>query len=128
MFRITGGKGFHIKFANGWTVSVQFGLYDYGDYYVGHPKNMAADPVLDIEKLKGQGVSFGARYSFGSILMWRKFDMLAGHRGSKVAKIAAWDKDGNWHNFTPESGYADIIKGYVGPDEVLAFMVKIAAL
>ena len=32
-FRITGGKGFHITFANGWTVSVQFGPGNYCDNY-----------------------------------------------------------------------------------------------
>lgn len=31
MFRITDGKGFHIKFANGFTVSVQFGPGNYCD-------------------------------------------------------------------------------------------------
>jgi len=29
MFKITGGKGFHITFANGYTVSVQFGAGNY---------------------------------------------------------------------------------------------------
>ena len=28
-FRITGKKGFHVTFANGWTVSVQFGPGNY---------------------------------------------------------------------------------------------------
>lgn len=32
-FRITGGRGFHITFANGWTVSVQFGPGNYCDNY-----------------------------------------------------------------------------------------------
>ena len=32
-FRITGGKGFHITFENGWTVSVQFGPGNYCDNY-----------------------------------------------------------------------------------------------
>ena len=32
-FRITGGKGFHITFANGYTISVQFGPGNYGDNY-----------------------------------------------------------------------------------------------
>lgn len=31
MFRITGGKGFQMTFANGWTVSVQFGTGNYCD-------------------------------------------------------------------------------------------------
>lgn len=33
MFRITESKGFHMQFANGWTVSVQFGPGNYGDNY-----------------------------------------------------------------------------------------------
>lgn len=32
-FAITGGKGFHITFANGWTVSVQFGPGNYSEHY-----------------------------------------------------------------------------------------------
>lgn len=33
MFRITRKKGFHMVFANGWTVSVQFGPGNYGGNY-----------------------------------------------------------------------------------------------
>lgn len=33
MFKITRGKGFHITFENGYTVSVQFGSGNYGDNY-----------------------------------------------------------------------------------------------
>lgn len=33
IFRITGGKGFHVTFENGWTVSVQFGPGNYCDHY-----------------------------------------------------------------------------------------------
>ena len=32
-FRITGGKGFHVTFKNGWTISVQFGPGNYCDNY-----------------------------------------------------------------------------------------------
>jgi hypothetical protein len=32
-FRITNNKGFQITLDNGWTVSVQWGRYDYGDHY-----------------------------------------------------------------------------------------------
>jgi len=32
-FRITGAKGFHITFENGFTVSVQFGRGNYADNY-----------------------------------------------------------------------------------------------
>lgn len=33
MFRITRGKGFHVSFPNGYTVSVQFGPGNYCDHY-----------------------------------------------------------------------------------------------
>lgn len=33
MFSITQNKGFHIKFENGWTISVQFGQYNYSSNY-----------------------------------------------------------------------------------------------
>ena len=33
MFSITERKGFHIKFDNGWTISVQFGQYNYSSNY-----------------------------------------------------------------------------------------------
>jgi hypothetical protein len=33
MFKITHGKGFHMTFENGWTVSVQWGMGNYGNYY-----------------------------------------------------------------------------------------------
>jgi hypothetical protein len=32
MFKITQGKGFHMTFANGWTVSVQWGAGNYSDH------------------------------------------------------------------------------------------------
>ena len=40
MFRITGGKGFHITFANDYTVSVQFGPGNYCDHY---DRNIGSD-------------------------------------------------------------------------------------
>lgn len=33
MFDVTNGKGFKMTFANGWTVSVQFGGYNYCEHY-----------------------------------------------------------------------------------------------
>ena len=33
MFKITGGKGFHITFDNGWTASVQFGVANYCSHH-----------------------------------------------------------------------------------------------
>ena len=43
MFRITRGKGFHMTFDNGWTVSVQWGTGNYGSHY------MAPESLTDEE-------------------------------------------------------------------------------
>lgn len=43
-FAITSKKGFHMKFANGWGVSVQFGPGNYCDNYdmkIGHDEEKA---------------------------------------------------------------------------------------
>lgn len=87
MFRITSGKGFQMTFANGWTISVQFGGGNYCDNY---------------NKLTTS-------------------DRETGERGSSDAEIAAFDKDGNWHQFGAES-----VKGYCSPDEVATFIADIA--
>jgi len=44
MFKITGKKGFHVEFANGFTVSVQFGPGNYCDNYnmqIGEEETLA---------------------------------------------------------------------------------------
>ena len=43
MFKIIDNKGFYITFANGYTVSVQWGRGNYGDNY-----NMSSEKVRDI--------------------------------------------------------------------------------
>ena len=35
-FKAIKSKGFQMEFANGWTVSVQFGLYNYCENYINH--------------------------------------------------------------------------------------------
>lgn len=41
-FQITGDKGFHVRFPNGYTVSVQFGP---GNYCDNHDKDFGKAPV-----------------------------------------------------------------------------------
>jgi hypothetical protein len=89
MFKITGGKGFSMKFANGWTVSVQFGPGNYCDN-----RHMPIDS---------------------------ESDRLAGKEGSTNAEIAAWDADGNWHNFGD-----DTVCGWCSTDDVANFIAQIA--
>lgn len=47
---------------------------------------------------------------------------LPGHCESPDAEIAAWDTEGNWHDFDGRG-----VKGWVSPDDVLAFLQLIAA-
>lgn len=49
-------------------------------------------------------------------------DIEAGQKGSKTAEIAAWDADGEWHNFGN-----DEVKGWVTPDEVVEFLSLVAS-
>lgn len=85
MFKITNRKGFQVTFANGWTVSVQFG---YGNYC--------------------SNKEFG---SFGEDA-----------EPCRNAEIAAWDYNDNWYDFGDDN-----VKGWVSPNDVLAFMNEIAA-
>jgi hypothetical protein len=67
---ITQGKGFHMTFANGWTVSVQFGAGNYSDNYA-------------------------APFPYDS-----QFQNNCGALGSDTAEIAAFRKDTEvWHDF-----------------------------
>jgi hypothetical protein len=72
MFKITRGKGFHMTFDNGWTVSVQWGAGNYCDHYSTHLRT-------------------GEDYD--------RADRDVGSNGSMTAEIAAWDKDGTWFDF-----------------------------
>jgi hypothetical protein len=72
MFKITDGKGFQMTFANGWTVSVQFGPGNYCDNRDMNPR-------------------FGESFD--------RAERDAGKQGSATAEIAAWDKNNKWFEF-----------------------------
>ena len=95
-FRLTDGKGFHITFKNGWTISVQFGPGNYCDNY-----NM---DIMSFRSSKDYGrvESFTAEIAF-----W-------GPDGEM-------QKFGD-----PSDEYRDTVKGRVTPEEVLAVMADIA--
>ncbi len=92
MFAVSGNKGFRITFENGNTISVQWGPVNYCDPTHPEGRNAAYD-----EPIK-QGT-------------WE----------AETVEVAAWDKDGNWHNF----GY-DQVNGWQNPKEVLEFMNFVA--
>jgi hypothetical protein len=90
-FNITDGQGFHVTFANGYTVSVQFGAGSY-----------CANRRCHFEESQA-----------------------AAARGCPDAEIAAWGASGTWYR---RPDWDDDVKGWVSPDDVLAFMQEVAAL
>jgi hypothetical protein len=102
MLKITDGKGFQMTFANGWTVSVQFGPAQY-------------ITNRDINPRSGEYPRSGESY----IRAMRD----AGAQGSVDAEIAAWDENEEWYRFPKEN---DTVKGWVSADDVAKFIQEIA--
>lgn len=102
MFRICDGKGFQITFANGNTVSVQWGSGNYCSN-LRHIGVDSSDP-------------FGAENAA---------------KGSPDAEIAAFDSSGRWliptGDLRQTLGWgADDVHGWVGPDHVALFISWVA--
>lgn len=100
-FGIFGGKGFAVTFANGHTVSVQFG-----------PTNYCEKSDLSIEAYKEPAI---AAAKMG---LWE----------SKDAEVASWGPDGEWTTKGYFTGHGDDVMGHLTPDEVQAFMAWVASL
>ena len=92
-FQITRGKGFVMTFANGWTISVQFGTSNY----------------CENRSLHGYDVPPGE--SLDTYLVRRERE--AGEKGCANAEIAVWDHEKRWASF----GY-DNVSGWLSPDDV----------
>lgn len=99
MFKVTRGKGFHITFANGWGISVQFGIGNYCEN-----RNHISDP-------------FPSDYG--------KAELEAGERGSASAEIAIMNPEGD---LVHQDDWDDSVKGWVTPDDVLEIMNRISKL
>jgi hypothetical protein len=98
-FRITGGKGFHMYFANGHLVSVQWGPGNYCDYY---------DDVLT----RPENEPF------------QKYVARLGAEGSDTAEIMAPSAD----YAIPNDEWKDSVEGYLAPEDVLNHMVRTAMM
>ncbi len=73
MFEITRGKGFHLTFSNGWTVSVQFGSNNYcANMNTHHGACATRDTHHEATKCVD-------------------------------AEVAAWDRSGTWHRKAGDS-------------------------
>lgn len=88
MFRITSGKGFHLTFPNGITLSTQIGA---GNYCVNHNQEIS-------EELETKAKNLDVR--------------------SCNCEIAIWDKDGKWitkemNTDLFNNEYPDDVMGYV---------------
>lgn len=102
MFSITRNRGFQMTFANGITISVQWGFANYCDNY----------------DLRTQSIQTPDNE-------WLEY----GVKPSKTAEVAAWNTQGNWYDWDarPLPQSTDV-HGYKTPDEVLAYMARLAAL
>lgn len=99
MFKITQGKGFHIAFENGYTVSVQFGYGNYCD-------NKHASPPDTTSK--------GYEYHQKTL----------GETGSSDAEVAVWNPEGDMicAKEYGECG-SDTVAGWLLPAEVVKVLV-----
>lgn len=101
MFTITCGKGFQMKFPNGWTASVQWG---YGNYCANYN---------DSDATYFQGDTYMRDISSATAEVWR------------------WDSNGNARRVESSwrDGFEnEDVRGRCTPDEVLAFLNETANL
>lgn len=99
-FGISGGKGFHMTFANKWCISVQFGWGNYCANKYDHEN--------------------GAESS-------QERDRRLGTRGSSDAEVAVFDSEGAMVKlpafmFAADEEYRDIVSGWNSTDKVLELM------
>ncbi|MEM7416812.1 MAG: hypothetical protein AAF389_15000 [Gemmatimonadota bacterium] len=92
-FRITSGRGFHLSFPNGYTVSVQFGL---GNYCANR----------NLESMPSDLVAFDAQL---------------GAQGCPDAEVAVWGPDGDMLH-GPDGSWDDCVNGWQSPNEVAALI------
>ena len=97
MFEITRGTGFKMTFANGWTISVQFGSFNYCDN-----RSFRAPP--SIKEILGSAPPAD------------------GFVSCPTAEVAVIKPDGS---FARISGCDDVM-GWQTPEQVFALMVRVA--
>jgi hypothetical protein len=90
-FSITQGKGFHITFANGYTVSVRFGWGNYGSNYETElPDLSQLDALNDKLGAKGADLAETAVIAPGGKFLLVDGDTVQGYRTpDQVAELVA---------------------------------------
>tara|TARA_Y100000034_G_C6655133_1_gene286952 strand:+ start:96 stop:581 length:486 start_codon:yes stop_codon:yes gene_type:complete len=118
-FRVCDGKGFQIRFKNGWTLSVQFGQHNYCENRYGSRAGDLLSIVGDIESL-GRGGP-GDRERLYQLVQE------AGHACCANAEIAIWPSVSDdlaplaeLGGYTPDwvNLGGDKVAGYVSADAV----------
>ena len=96
MFEITKGKGFKMTFANGYTISVQFGSMNYCSNRLS---DLSVLPYLaEVSKVI---------------------------HCCATAEVAVWSEDGKWATKEFFSDLNDNVAGYITPDEVAAVIAQV---
>ena len=90
-FRITDRKGFHMTFPNGYTVSVQFGPYNYCEHYVGWGKGMPNETKLrqDWESSDAECAVWGPEGDMLKLKGWSD-TVKPSMRPEEVLKLLKW--------------------------------------
>lgn len=118
-FRITGGRGFQMKFPNGYTVSVQFGMNNYCE-------NRSGGVAPEEFKMVHEG-DFHANMG----------DLLAGSRGCDDAETAVIDPNGSFVPYDRDEGLVNMaerdtvaydVQARMSVMDVLTLLVKVASL
>ena len=87
MFNITGGRGFHMTFANGYTVSVQFGRDNYCENRYGNDGDKSPNAEIAAwSSLSGKCVELGDN---DAVIGWQTPDQVL----AIMARIANLPKE-----------------------------------
>ena len=107
MFKVTQSKGFTIRFANGYCLSVQFG----GSCYCSNK--------LDIDSMN-DALKSGKRFN--------EIDRELAEKGSATAEIAVLDPDNHFCGQQLGIFNGDDVEGWCSPERVLEVLNKVAAI
>ena len=94
IFRVTGNKGFQMKFENGWTISVQFGYGNYCDNYQ-HPDGF--DFAKGLNVVQSSDAEIAIWPTEGDWYTFEDGEMVLGHQTPQqvatwISIVAAFDK------------------------------------
>jgi hypothetical protein len=92
MFRITGGKGFHITFKNGYTVSVQFGP---GNHCEHKDRDFGHDSSAVCGAEGSESAEIAVMDPNGDFISWKGDDVLGWQSAEDLLNIMAMAVSGH---------------------------------